>query len=311
MTGNEPHSEAFGGFTPPVAATSSGPPGAGGPPAPTATTGATPAPGWKLWMAFVVPLFGLGGASILGAIIYGIAIGFGNATLDAKNIPPNVEIASLVAQDLCFAAAAIGVAAMFSRPQPWHFGWRPVQKLWSAVGWSALVYGSFVVFTLVWLAALGQTNQRDHIAKDLGADTSTTAAIVVAFLVAVAAPLVEELVFRGALFGSLRSRLKLWPAALITGLAFGSAHAIGSPLPFLLPLAALGTMLCLLYHRTRSLYPSMAVHSLNNSVAIVGTLGWASWLIPVVAAAALTIIGVLAIIVRNLSGPVPADAPCP
>ena len=55
----------------------------------------------------------------------------------------------------------------------------------------------------------------------------------------------------------------------------------------------------------------MAVHSLNNSVAIVGTLGWASWLIPVVAAAALTIIGVLAIIVRNLSGPVPADAPCP
>jgi membrane protease YdiL (CAAX protease family) len=35
----------------------------------------------------------------------------------------------------------------------------------------------------------------------------------------------------------------------------------------LVPLAALGVGLCLLYERTGSLYPSIGAHSLNNSVA--------------------------------------------
>ena len=127
----------------------------------------------------------------------------------------------------------------------------------------------------------------------------------------VAAPVVEELLFRGLMFGALRTRLGVLPSALIVGVAFGLVHVGGSPVAFLLPLALLGTMLCLLYHRTGSLYPSMAVHAVNNSLAVVGTMGWASWLMPVVAAGALATIALLVLVVRNAGGPVPEGAPAP
>jgi membrane protease YdiL (CAAX protease family) len=198
-----------------------------------------------------------------------------------------------------------------SRPKPWHFGWRPVRAFWPAVGWSALLYTSFILFTAVWLTALGQTDQEDTIAQDLGADSSTTAAIAIVFLVAVGAPIVEELLFRGVMFGGLRQRLPVLPAAGVTGVLFGAVHVGGSPIAFLLPLAMLGFGLCLLYHRTGSLYPPMAVHAVNNSVAIVGALDWATWLIPVVVVASLAIIAGLAMLVRAMSAPVPIDAPSP
>ena len=33
------------------------------------------------------------------------------------------------------------------------------------------------------------------------------------------------------------------------------------------PLAVLGVVFCLVYERTRSLYPVIALHSINNSIA--------------------------------------------
>jgi len=48
---------------------------------------------------------------------------------------------------------------------------------------------------------------------------------------------------------------------------FGLAHVLSSPIGFIVPLAALGAILCLLYEWTRSLYPCIALHALNNSVA--------------------------------------------
>ena len=41
-----------------------------------------------------------------------------------------------------------------------------------------------------------------------------------------------------------------------------------------MPLAALGFGLCLLYSRTGSLYPCIAAHSLNNSIAFAGLEKW-------------------------------------
>ena len=37
---------------------------------------------------------------------------------------------------------------------------------------------------------------------------------------------------------------------------------------FLVPLGVFGALLCLLYHRTGSLLPCMALHALNNSLAL-------------------------------------------
>ena len=58
-------------------------------------------------------------------------------------------------------------------------------------------------------------------------------------------------------------------AAVIDGLVFGLIHFEGGTDGLLIvpPLAVLGIVFCLVYERTRSLYPVIALHSLNNSIA--------------------------------------------
>ncbi len=317
--GRQDAERAFGGFERPSAPPPFAPQAPASPPGvPDATSllPANAAPGWHPWMALIAPAIGLGLTIVLSIPLALIAVAGRQGPIDTTNMPSWFGLASLVLQDFAFVGAAIFTAAQFSRPRlprpaPWHFGWRPVRALGPAIGWAALVYLTFVIVTAGWVNLLGQEKAKDTIARDLGADRSTLAAAIVVIFVVVAAPVVEELLFRGLMFGALRTRLGVLPAALLVGVAFGLVHAGGSPAAFLLPLALLGTMLCLLYHRTGSLYPSMGVHAINNSLAVVGTMGWASWLMPVVAVAALCTIALIALAVRRASGPVPDGAPAP
>jgi membrane protease YdiL (CAAX protease family) len=80
----------------------------------------------------------------------------------------------------------------------------------------------------------------------------------------------EEFFFRGFFYRALRSRYSILVAALIDGLLFGIIHWDFSSADGLLivpPLAALGLMFCLVYERTGSLYPVIALHALNNAIA--------------------------------------------
>ena len=61
--------------------------------------------------------------------------------------------------------------------------------------------------------------------------------------------------------------------------SFGLIHTGSSPVGYLVPLAFFGIGLCLLYQWTGSLYPSIALHALNNSIALGVNLDW-SWQIP-------------------------------
>ena len=70
---------------------------------------------------------------------------------------------------------------------------------------------------------------------------------------------------------------------------FGGIHAGSAPVGFLVPLAVFGVILCLIYHVTRSLYPCMALHCINNSIAFGVGEHW-GWEIPVVALGSLAVI---------------------
>lgn len=80
-------------------------------------------------------------------------------------------------------------------------------------------------------------------------------------LVGLIAPFAEEIVFRGVLFGSLRRRLGLAGAALLSGVLFGIAHL--DPLE-LVPLSLIGAALALVFARSRSLASSMIAHGAYN-----------------------------------------------
>jgi sodium transport system permease protein len=88
--------------------------------------------------------------------------------------------------------------------------------------------------------------------------------ILVFLVFAVTPAICEELLFRGLLLSGLR---KLGPTAavVISSLLFGLAHA---SVYRLLPTAFLGALIGLVRLRTRSIFPGMIIHALNNGLAL-------------------------------------------
>lgn len=78
-------------------------------------------------------------------------------------------------------------------------------------------------------------------------------------------PVGEEIVFRGALQGGLRPFMPPSVAAAAAALVFASLHDGAS----MLPVAALGFLLGMLYERTRSLVVPILVHAIHNTSQLV------------------------------------------
>ena len=136
-------------------------------------------------------------------------------------------------------------------------GFRP-----SAIGWMFAAIGAYLLIAIVYVAIAGTPEQED-IAEGFGALP------VQILLIVVAAPISEEICFRGMLFGGLRERMPRIAAALLSAAIFGGLHATTgvSAIP---PLIGFGFVLCLLYEKTGSIVPGIILHMLNNSVALLG-----------------------------------------
>ena len=81
------------------------------------------------------------------------------------------------------------------------------------------------------------------------------------------APLVEEIVFRGAILRALLQRCgKAWVAIAISALLFAIAHMNPAQLPHAF---LIGLLLGWMYYRTDSIIPGIVYHWINNSVAYV------------------------------------------
>ena len=93
-------------------------------------------------------------------------------------------------------------------------------------------------------------------------------ALLLFFLTAaVAAPLFEEVLFRGFLLPSLTRYMPVWGAILLSSFIFASAHL---SLSEVLPLTLLGAILAWVYTRSRNLLSPMLLHSLWNSATLIG-----------------------------------------
>ena len=237
-----------------------------------------------------VPI-GLGTPIFLAAVE---GIGMAVAGGEPGGLPSGLLIALTFAQDIGFVVAALAVARMARRPTARDFG-LVTTPLWRAVGIVLGVYVAFYVVTGIW-ASLLNLDEQSELPDRLGADDSAAALLAVMFLVCVMAPVAEEFLFRGLLFTSLRASTGLWPAAIITGAVFGAIHVGSSPAGFLVPLAVFGVGLCLIYAWTRSLYPCVALHAVNNAIAFGVTQDW-TWEIPlvVVGGTAVSLLAVVAI----------------
>ncbi|HET7580860.1 MAG TPA: type II CAAX endopeptidase family protein [Bacillales bacterium] len=89
-------------------------------------------------------------------------------------------------------------------------------------------------------------------------------------VVAIVGPILEEIVFRKVLFGSLYKRFDFAIAAVISSILFGLAHM---ELSFLLTYSAMGFVFAFLYAKTKRILVPIAAHaSMNTFVVLVNVI---------------------------------------
>jgi membrane protease YdiL (CAAX protease family) len=141
---------------------------------------------------------------------------------------------------------------------------------------SSKVAVSAMLAKLIWLLLqhalglphLGVVTAPTLVASEPTALSLTSTVLVVALL----APVAEEMLFRGALFRKWRLRLGPGKAAVLTSVLFGLVHASA-------PTAALSALsMVVLYTTTRTIWAPIAAHAMNNLFAVL--LGHAGRLLP-------------------------------
>lgn len=126
--------------------------------------------------------------------------------------------------------------------------------------WVALAIVAYLAFSAFYASLIVEPHQKD-IAEGFGPVP------VQVLLIVIAAPISEEVCFRGMLFGGLREKLPMLAAALISALIFGGLHAT-TGVTAVPPLIFFGFLLALLYERTGSILPGILLHTMNNALAL-------------------------------------------
>ena len=135
--------------------------------------------------------------------------------------------------------------------------WRTAVKIGLGVG-----LGMYLLTIL--LGPVLHPDREQGVTPDIWEPKHIAAYIANGIVIAIVAPIVEELTFRGLGY-SLLSRYGGWVAIIGTGIAFGLAHGLVQAFPFL---AAFGIGLAYLRSRVDSVYPGMIVHGLFNAIAL-------------------------------------------
>jgi uncharacterized protein len=226
-------------------------------------TWTTPWDGEVVWQVLIIGFF------LVGQILIPLALsllrdvaGFNPGSLGERG-------RSLYILANYIALATGGLSVLYFSIKPFF----PLPDGWfraSLRGWWWLwgLAGYFTALPLVILVSLvnqkiwqgqGGSNPILPIALD-GKDNLALAMFVIT--AAVAAPLFEEILFRGFLLPSLTRYMPTWGAIALSSFIFAIAHL---SLSEVLPLMTLGMILGFVYARSRNLLASMLLHGLWNS----------------------------------------------
>ena len=110
------------------------------------------------------------------------------------------------------------------------------------------------------------TKELEKPAQDLTNNAHGPGFLLLAVLLIVGAPLVEELFYRGMLLNALKRNLPAWPSIVICGVVFGIVHFDFVTLP---GLALFGILLAWLAHRSGRLGPNIVAHAAFNAATVV------------------------------------------
>lgn len=139
---------------------------------------------------------------------------------------------------------------------------------------------SAMVAAGVVLVLRGASDRSVDLPEQVSTDLAGWGLAIFAIFAVVAAPVLEEFVFRGLLFRSIADRNGFWAGAIVSAVAFGAFHLLtpGDGLDVLaLGLTHVGTGIGLawIYWTRRNLLASIAGHAVFNLIAVVAIVaGW-------------------------------------
>ncbi|WP_346290502.1 type II CAAX endopeptidase family protein [Sphaerothrix gracilis] len=183
---------------------------------------------------------------------------------------------ALYAMSYYLLMAAIGIGVLFLSvrsyrplPQGWfRFRWDGNWWKWGLGGYLValpLMIGVSVLNQQLWQGQGGSNPLLQTVLEE-----SDQISLLIFFLTAaVAAPLFEEVLFRGFLLPSLTRYMPVWGAIALSSFIFAAAHL---SLSEVIPLMTLGAILGFVYTRSRSLLAPMLLHSLWNGATMIGLL---------------------------------------
>jgi membrane protease YdiL (CAAX protease family) len=218
-------------------------------------------PRWPAWYGLAALGLSLVIAVFAGAILVTIIKAAGATVTDNS---PGLNIGATLIQDGVLVGCAVWLAAHTAPPHAWQFGLRGT-SLWRGIKWAGAALLLYFVFQLIYVAVVNP-HEKQTTLQDLGAGTGGLATLAIGILVVGVAPFAEEFFFRGFFYGALRTSFAWFPAALIDGVVFGLVHA-PTGIEAVPPLIALGFAFCMCYEATGSIYPTIALHALNNMLA--------------------------------------------
>jgi membrane protease YdiL (CAAX protease family) len=228
--------------------------------------------------------------SAAAAVATGVALGLGaGAAVVALDDGRAVTAASGLLTDLVLLTMVVAVAARGAeRLGAATVGLRRA-AFWPALGWSvALLLGIWLLEGVLGALLGGGGGGTGRHAPGRFA---TPVAVLLVAAVAISAPIVEEIAFRGYLFPAIAGRRGPWVGALVTAVLFGAAHVLALPPAFLPGIAVFGFGACLLRWFTGSLLPGIAVHAFNNAIVLAAlSEGQLWWAIPVAPLACLALV---------------------
>ncbi len=212
---------------------------------------------------------------LTGSIIVGIT-----QALDGGLAPAaRTAVESFAGQAASYAAAAAALAVLVLLRRGLRLrdlGWRLPRSLgrlgwlpWLAIG---VVGAAVALVAAEWLGSLATQilpNSPNTQCTAVRDEYGGYVAVAIP-LVCLIAPLAEETIFRGFIYGWLRRRLPVLPAVVLSAAVFSAAHLV---LVLALPLFGVGVILALLYEYSDSLLPGAIVHGLFNLVGIIAILG--------------------------------------
>jgi membrane protease YdiL (CAAX protease family) len=167
-------------------------------------------------------------------------------------------IAFSIAGAATFAIMRLTFWRLHSEGVPRTFGpGTPAALLWGVLGGLAAAAVALLYLKLLPLMSLFQ--QAGETAA-LGQEDK----LLIAILAICAAPIFEEFIFRGLIFGGLRRSMGLAASVLGSAAIFAIVH----PPPSVIPVFGLGIATALIYSRTRLLIGPMAAHAAYNAIVV-------------------------------------------